>query len=744
MKNIHPKFIHVLLRSLGILCLLFSVLSAKAQLPAASFYQLKRDEQLLSSFYHCLAEDEYGFIWFGSRFGGGLYRFDGYDLKTFVVDPSKLHISLSSNQINTVFSFGDRKLYVGTHGGMTVLNLVTGAMQCYADQIDKVPDYAAFLIEPIIPDLVRNCIWFGSAYGLCSIGWDNDSIICHLPGLDQPQMSMPKNIIDMIIDPLHENILWIGTANELHSYNKDSGKYSYHAIPDAPDLVIMDLFPDKEGNIWIGGYAGRDQHVGKLFRYTPRSGIFIQYALAIAGNDHTQDVDEVYNIMSSAEADQLWISTKSSVGILNIKSGVYEAWTYDPGHPDGLLPNEFFRSMLADRHGRLWISSWQGIQYAKDSFANLGKPDFKPRVCIIDVQISNARADMKKPLLYHEAVQLKVDQRDITFRYVLPNPLHPGDITYEYKLDGWEREWTSSDQRLVKYTRLSGGSYTFLVRGREGDDAWSEITSLPISIEYKLTELFWFWLLVVVFIGGAILATFRYMIFRAHKEEKLKIEFNKRVSEIEMQALRAQMNPHFLFNSINSIKYYALSKDKDATAEYLTKFALLVRTILNNSKSHTISVKEEIEALRLYIEIEHLRLEGKFEYHIDIDSSIRVERAQMPPMILQPFVENAIWHGLMHKNKGGKLLIQVRDLGTQIQCVIEDNGIGRAKSVEIQGNGTRHKKSMGMQITGDRISIINHIYGIDTRVHVIDLVNAKGEPEGTRVVINIPLIDENE
>ena len=111
-----------------------------AQLPPASFHQLRRDEKLMSSFYHCLAEDEYGFIWFGSRHGGGLYRYDGYDLKTFVVDPSKLHRSLSSNEINTVFSYADGKLYIGTHGGMTILDLVSGSMQCFADAIDKVPD----------------------------------------------------------------------------------------------------------------------------------------------------------------------------------------------------------------------------------------------------------------------------------------------------------------------------------------------------------------------------------------------------------------------------------------------------------------------------------------------------------------------------------------------------------------------------------------------------------------------------
>ncbi len=236
----------------------------------------------------------------------------------------------------------------------------------------------------------------------------------------------------------------------------------------------------------------------------------------------------------------------------------------------------------------------------------------------------------------------------------------------------------------------------------------------------------------------------RLLLSKAKKTERLKAEFEHQLSEIQMQALRAQMNPHFLFNSLNSIKYFAISKSKDETAAYLSKFSLLVRAILNNSKSRTISLKDELDALQLYIEIEHLRLDGKFDYQIDIDSGIHIKQAQIPPMILQPYVENAIWHGLMHKDGRGKLLVQVKDMGHQIQCIIEDNGIGRLKASEFRGKQTDHKKSVGMQITSDRIALINRIYQIDTQVHVIDLMDEHGTATGTRVVINIPLIHDEE
>lgn len=316
---------------------------------------------------------------------------------------------------------------------------------------------------------------------------------------------------------------------------------------------------------------------------------------------------------------------------------------------------------------------------------------------------------------------------------------------YQYKLVGYDKDWIQTDQRRVRYSKLRGGDYTFMVTGKEGESSeWLPVTTLDVHLEKRLTEEWWFWPLILALSLATATLFYRYMIRRTRKEEQLKAEFDHKLSEIQMQALRAQMNPHFLFNSLNSIKYYAISKSKDETATYLSKFAMLVRAILNNSKSRTISLKDELDALQLYIEIEHLRLEGKFVYVIDIDTSIQIRNAQIPPMILQPYVENAIWHGLMHKDGMGRLLVQVKDMGNQIQCIIEDNGIGRARSAEIRKSQMDHKKSVGMQITSDRIALINRIYQIDTQVHVIDLTDDHGKPTGTRVVMNIPLINEDD
>lgn len=366
------------------------------------------------------------------------------------------------------------------------------------------------------------------------------------------------------------------------------------------------------------------------------------------------------------------------------------------------------------------------------------------KVAITGIDASPVYEEGVKPLIYKEDLMLRKDQRDITFQYVLPNPLDPATVTYQYMLEGYDSDWITTDQRRVRYPKLPGGSYRFMVRAKErNEQMWTNVTSLGISIPKRVTEFWWFWSIIAVLFLSMVVLINR-LLLSEQKTERLKAEFEHQLSEIQMQALRAQMNPHFLFNSLNSIKYFAISKSKDETAAYLSKFSLLVRAILNNSKSRTISLKDELDALQLYIEIEHLRLDGKFDYHIDIDSGIHIKQAQIPPMILQPYVENAIWHGLMHKDGRGKLLVQVKDMGHQIQCIIEDNGIGRLKASEFRGKQTDHKKSVGMQITSDRIALINRIYQIDTQVHVIDLMDANGIATGTRVVINIPLIHDEE
>jgi LytS/YehU family sensor histidine kinase len=225
------------------------------------------------------------------------------------------------------------------------------------------------------------------------------------------------------------------------------------------------------------------------------------------------------------------------------------------------------------------------------------------------------------------------------------------------------------------------------------------------------------------------------------REAQMKLmSTQQKMTEVEMQALRAQMNPHFIFNCLNSINRYIVKSDQTTASLYLTKFAKLIRRILDNSNSKTVVLTNELEALKLYIEMEALRFDKKFTYEIKVDSDFSTDSVQVPPLIIQPYVENAIWHGLLHKEENGHLSIRVSMISdTMLQCTIEDNGIGREKAKELKSKTATSRKSLGMQLTENRLGLLNKHAELNASVEIIDLQNGQEMAAGTMVILKIPV-----
>jgi tetratricopeptide (TPR) repeat protein len=226
------------------------------------------------------------------------------------------------------------------------------------------------------------------------------------------------------------------------------------------------------------------------------------------------------------------------------------------------------------------------------------------------------------------------------------------------------------------------------------------------------------------------------------ESDKKQTALHNKAIELEMQALRAQMNPHFIFNSLNSINRFILQNNRLQASEYLTKFSKLVRMILQNSQCSLISLESELESLGLYLEMEALRFNYHFAYKISVPKDLDVEMLKVPPLILQPYVENAIWHGLMHKEEKGQLDIEVSEEGDHLYFKITDNGIGRKKASEIASKSATKHKSMGLRITANRIAMIQHSNDEESPVKINDLVHDDGTAAGTEVVIKMPVIEE--
>lgn len=222
--------------------------------------------------------------------------------------------------------------------------------------------------------------------------------------------------------------------------------------------------------------------------------------------------------------------------------------------------------------------------------------------------------------------------------------------------------------------------------------------------------------------------------------DNLKATQAQLIEKERIVAHRAQMNPHFIFNCLNSIKLYTLENEADQASEYLTKFSRLIRLVLENSRSEFVTLHNELEALQLYIELEAMRFKEKLRYRISLASGIDEQFVCIPPLLLQPYVENAIWHGLMHKPEGGMITIEVDQPQENLLYIkITDDGVGRLRAAALKSKSASKHKSFGMQMTADRIRMINQLYNIKTQARIEDLVDSYGEACGTRVVLEIPI-----
>ena len=230
-----------------------------------------------------------------------------------------------------------------------------------------------------------------------------------------------------------------------------------------------------------------------------------------------------------------------------------------------------------------------------------------------------------------------------------------------------------------------------------------------------------------------IMAIFGLILYKRKRDavsQKQEAEFNATVADTELKALRTQMNPHFIFNSLNSINDYIQKNDISSASNYLTKFAKIMRQTLENSNQKVIPLEEDLKLMELYLQIESKRLKNKFTYNINVDNQLNTINTLVPPMILQPFIENSIWHGISNKDGMGHIDIDIKRDGQMIVCVVEDNGVGRKNTIT---NGSNQNTSLGVKITKERIDIINKNKKIKGTVTLQD------KEQGLRVEVKLPL-----
>jgi hypothetical protein len=491
---------------------------------------------------------------------------------------------------------------------------------------------------------------------------------------------------------------------------------------------VWSIAEDKTGNLWFG-----TSETG-VYKFSPKTNTVSNYTTKNGLAD---------NITSAIVPDKqgyIWISTVNGLTKLDAKTN--KAVTF--WEEDGLINNDYnFKAGIATTWGKLFFGTKLGIAaFYPQQVINTNQ--LRGPVEITGIRIKGETNWQH----YHTGspLQLTHNHNDISLRFSMLEFRKTASHRYMFKLEGFEENWqtASAENPVAVYTNLPPGKYTFLVKASVDGRTWDGQTiqqQLVVIPAIWQTPVFW-----VVLIGASIttiIVLIRHRIVNLLTKEREKGRIQKEMAELEMKALRAQMNPHFIFNSIGAIQHYIVKNDTQAANEYLSKFAKLMRLFLESSRNNYTVLQNEINLLSLYITLEKLRFEEKFEYEISVSPDLQPDAIKIPSMLLQPFVENAINHGLIHRAEKGKLSVTFNYIPekNQLECIIDDNGVGRGKSAQINQLNKNTHVSQGTKIVEERVDTFMVMDDLAIDVHIIDKFEDSGEASGTRVQVVMQLME---
>lgn len=416
------------------------------------------------------------------------------------------------------------------------------------------------------------------------------------------------------------------------------------------------------------------------------------------------------------------------------------------GPEDGMLRNSWVSSdVLIDPYGRVYVAGSGGLlSFPKtvNFLAPVVQKTHLTRIIVNNEPYNWGRPDSVLSFTgFPAGYTFSHDRNSLTFFFTGVNLSRPSSVRYQYRLQGYKPDLVTTATPSVNFNDLPPGDYYFQVRSSSNESFSSEpFTGFRFTIRAPFWMTWWFRIAVLATLAGLLWALYRRRLRDHTRKQQLELAVEKQLNEGKMLAFQARMNPHFIFNSLNAIQYFMMNNDKIATLNYLSKFAKLLRQILDNTIDIKVNLEKEIEMLRSYIEIEELRFDNQFTYEIDVSPGLFPSNIEIPGMIIQPFVENAIIHGLLHKNDSGFLRISFSSNASHVICIVEDNGIGRTASGILNEKKSTKYQSHGTAIAETRLQLLGGgSNGINSNIMIEDLYH-QGAPAGTRVRIQIPIL----
>ncbi|MCX6327452.1 MAG: histidine kinase [Bacteroidia bacterium] len=515
-------------------------------------------------------------------------------------------------------------------------------------------------------------------------------------------------------------ILWAGLSTEIvlryNTLTKESTEYS---ISDK-DYHVQDICSGDNNDLWLASLGAG------LINFNPETGKSTYYTTSSGLSNNT-----TYCILKD-KSGNIWISTNNGITRLNPKTGQIRIFN----NTDGVSITEFNSnaSYVAD-DGEFFFGGMGGfVGFYPDSLSE--SDDFvEPKILLTDFKVSGEKKILGDPLNNRDTIILLKGENNFQLSFSSTDFVNSDKTMFRYILDDINKRWieTDSRNRNINYSNLKPGWYSLNIQATNRNGEWNAGKKIVFRIApyFYQTTLFLISvpLFIILLVTGFIILYIR----------QLKQKERQKQDTLRLQSLRGQMNPHFIFNSLNSINYFISDNDKLSANRYIADFSRLIRSILSNLGNDYVPFENEVTSIRDYLNIEHLRFGDKFDFELRIDDVIEKSNLTVFPGLVQPFIENAIWHGVraLEIRKG---FIKVKFSAMEpnrIRCIVEDDGIGRKASLEKRTNQENHK-SRGIGIVEERLQLISKLQRISYNLEIMDLYPDKKET-GTRVEIDIPL-----
>lgn len=500
--------------------------------------------------------------------------------------------------------------------------------------------------------------------------------------------------------PIINGNIWIGVEKGLHLF-KNKQLSQPNNLPDALKGRLVDGAEMKDGTLVFGAIGG---------------------GVLLWKEDYLQEITTADGLTTNAilniyvdEADNIWAGT--SLGLNKIKRLAVDSFEVQQLTVAHGLPSNVVNQVLF-AEGYYWIATSNGL--VKMSQKETDPISLRPIVESITVN--------QQPTPTDTATRFSHQQNDFQFQFFVLNYKEAGQNTYRYRIQD-QQDWTVSDNTTAIFTDLPPNEYQFEVQAQNEDGVWSASTIYPFTIAAPFWERTWFLLLCLLALGLFAYALFKYRLTQIETQNQTE----RAINDLQQAALRAQINPHFIFNCLNSIQHFIANNDAPNANRYLAQFASLIRGILNSSTEKRLPLVEDIQILTNYLELEQLRFKDQFQFEIEVDPAIDQFETMIPPLIIQPYVENAIKHGLENKEEQGRIRISYQLENQQIVIQIKDNGKGIYQTQVAKNKKEGLHKSLGMDITQKRLTMND----MDEAM-IEEIKGATNSILGTRITLRLP------